>query len=138
MRVDRQRVNVAAHQFSGGSIDHPMALDAGDPVEGRRRDGDVEMAAFARTRVAGVTGAVVTDFEQGGMKLPLQDGAQARHARRLVHEALSFPSAPRSIHSMRPMENTIATGGRIQTLKVTQSASDLFSATQMLATPSTM
>jgi len=115
-----------------------MAFDPGDTLECRRRNRDVEMTAFARARVAGVSGTVIADFEQGRVQCLFQCGAQARYARRVAHEALSFPSAPRSIHNMRPMENTMATGGRIHTLNVTQSASERFSATQMLATPRTM
>ena len=67
-RVDRQRVNVPAHQFSGGSIDHPMSLYLRDALEGRRHDGDVEMAAFACAGVTGVFGAVVANLEQGGVQ----------------------------------------------------------------------
>ena len=63
-RVDRQRVDVPAHQFGGGSIDHPVSLHRGHAGERRGRDLDVKMPAFARAGMAGMLGAVVADLEQ--------------------------------------------------------------------------
>ena len=80
-RVDRQRVDVAAHQFSGGSIDHPVPFQRGDAGKARRRDHDVEMAAFASTGVAGVFRAVVANLEQGRVQGGLERCPQAVDAR---------------------------------------------------------
>ena len=41
-------MDVAAHQFSGGSIDHPVPLQRGNAGKARRSDNHVEMAAFPR------------------------------------------------------------------------------------------
>ena len=57
-------MDVPAHEFSGGSIDHPMPLHLRHAVERGGGDGDVEMPAFARAGMADVPGAVVADFEQ--------------------------------------------------------------------------
>ncbi len=75
-RVDRQRVNVTAHEFSGGSIDHPMALYLRHAVEGGRGDGHVKMAAFAGTGVTDVFGTVIANLEQWPDATP----ARARRA----------------------------------------------------------
>ena len=63
--VNRQRMDVAAHQFSGGSIDHPVPFQRGNPGEAGGGDDDVEMAAFSRARVAFVLRAVIANLEQG-------------------------------------------------------------------------
>src|SRR5688572_35187 len=78
--VDRQRVYVPAHQFGGGSIDHPMSFDRRHAGEGRGRNDHVEMAALARSCVSGVFGAVVANLEQRGMEFALQCLAQFFHA----------------------------------------------------------
>src|SRR5690348_6868241 len=133
-RIDRQRVDVAAHQFSGGSIDHPMALHLRPPGERGRGDGHVEMAALTRAGMPDVSGAVVADLEQDRLQ-GLQGGPQPLDALR-GHEALSLPNRPRSVHNTTASVNTMATGGAIQTLNSTQSASLRFSATQMFTSPS--
>src|SRR5262245_19928880 len=57
--VDRQGMDVLAHQFRGGSIDHPVHLHLSGALEGRGGDGHVEMAALARAGMADVLVAVV-------------------------------------------------------------------------------
>src|SRR3954467_10723383 len=108
-RVDRQRGDVAAHQFSGGSIDHPMPLHLRQPGEGCGADGHVEMPAFARARMADVPGAVVTNLEQYGLQA-LQRGPQPFDALR-AHDVLSLVSTPRRVHNTTVSVNTMATGG---------------------------
>jgi len=71
-RVDRQRVYVPAHEFSGGSIDHPMTLHLRHPGERRSGNGHVEMTPFAGARMSNVLVAVIADFEQRGMQGRLQ------------------------------------------------------------------
>src|SRR4051812_6009378 len=115
-----------------------MPLYRRDAVERGGRDDHVEVASLTRTGMTDMFLAVVANLEQAGMQSQFERRPQSCRARARVHEALSFPSAPRNIHSSSPMENRMATGGRIHTLNVTQSASGRFSATQMLATPSTM
>ena len=136
--VDRQRVNVTAHEFSGGSIDHPMALYLRHAVEGGRGDGHVKMATFAGTGVTDMFGTVIANLEHGRMQRLFERGAQTLDARRIAHAAFSLLTAPRSIQNNRPSVVTMAKGVSIQTLNVTQSASERFSATQMFANPKTM
>ena len=69
-------MDVAAHQFGGGSIDHPMSFERGHAREAGGGDDDVEMAAFTRAGVAGVFGAVIADLEQRGMQGRFERGAQ--------------------------------------------------------------
>lgn len=138
LRVDRQRVDVAAHQFGGGSIDHPVSLHLRDPVEDCRGNDHVEMAALTRAGVADVLRAVVANLEPHGLQ-GLQRRAQPFHpiaGRSLAHEARSLASRPRSAHNTTANVNTMAMGGAIQTLNNTQSASLRFSATQMFTKPS--
>jgi len=135
--VYRERVDVSAHQFGGGSIDHSMSLYLRDPVERGRGDGHVEMATFARAGVPGVLRAVVTDFERDGLQA-LQGRTQSIDARRCVHEGLSLVKAPRMTHNTIASVTTIATMGAMTTLKRTQSASLRLSAIQIFTPPSTM
>ena len=137
-RVDRQRVNVLAHELGGGSIDHPMSLHLRHAVERGGGDGHMKMAAFARTGMADVFGAVVANLEQRRMQRILESGTQACDARRVTHAPFSVLTAPRNIRYPSPSVVTSANGVRIQTLKVTQSASGRFSATQMFARPKRM
>ena len=123
----------AAHQFSGGSIDHPVPFQRGDAGEARRRDDDVEMATFARTGMASVLRAVIPDLQQGRVQGVFEYRPQTLDTR--IHGA-SFANMPRNSHSTTPNENTVASGTAIHTLKVTQSLSLRFSATQMLTVPS--
>jgi hypothetical protein len=113
-----------------------MPLHLRDAVEGRGGNDDVEMAAFARTGMADVTGTVVADFEQRRIQRLFERRAQAFNARHSVHEALSLPNSPRSAHNTTAIVKTMAMGGAIQTLNNTQSDSLRFSATQMLTRPS--
>ena len=136
--VDRQRVNVTAHEFSGGSIDHSMSLYLRHAVEGGRGDRHVKMATFAGTGVTDVFGTVIANLEHGRMQRLFERGAQALDARRIAHAVFSLLTAPRSIQNNRPSVVTMAKGVSIQTLNVTQSASERFSATQMFANPKTM
>ena len=112
-----------------------MALHLRNAVESCGGDGDVEMAAFSRTGMPDVSGAVVTDFEQRRMQRRLQCATQALDAFG-AHDADSLWNAPRNTHSTMASVNTMATGGAIQTLKSTQSDSLRFSATQMFTKPS--
>ena len=73
-------MDVAAHQFGGGSIDHPMPFQRGDAGKLRRRDHDVEMAAFAGAGVAGMFGAVIAYFEQARVQGGFERGTKAVHA----------------------------------------------------------
>ena len=117
-------MDVAAHQFSGGSIDHPVPFQRGNAGEGRGRDDDVEMAAFARAGVAFVFRAVIANLEQGRMQGGFERGAQPLGAR--AHVDSSAPTLsdqyPRSIQNMRPAVNTNTSGMIIQVLKNTQSS----------------
>ena len=135
--VYRERVDISAHQFGGGSIDHSMSLYLRDPVEHGRGDDHVEMAAFARPGMAGVLRAVVADFEHHGLQA-LQGRPQAIDPRRCAHEVLSLLKAPRMTHNTIAIVTTIATMGAMTTLKRTQSASLRLSAIQILTAPSTM
>ena len=132
-RVDRQGVNFAAHQFSGGSIDHPMSLDAGDTVEGRRGDGDVEMATFSRAWVAGVSGAVVSNFQHGWMQRLLQNRAEPVDTRTHVG---SLGWYPRSNQNVTLAVNTNIAGMKNQVFSETQVASGRLYAAQRLNAPS--
>ena len=87
-------MDVAAHQFSGGSIDHPVPFQRGSAGESRRGDDDVEMTAFARTGVAFVLRAVVADFEQGRVQRGFERDAQT--LRRACSRGFLRLSAPRS------------------------------------------
>jgi len=130
-------MDVAAHQFGGGSIDHPMPFQRGDAGKPRRRDHDVEMATFAGAGVAGMFGAVIAYFEQAGMQGGFERCTKAFYARS-AHGADSldsFMNAPRTRYSAMPTMKIIARGTAIQTLKVTQSASLRVLATQMFANP---
>jgi len=138
-RVNRQRMDVAAHQFSGGSIDHPMPFQRGNAGKARRRDHDVEMATFASPGVAGVFGAVIANLEQTRMQSGFERCTQAIRSRTRAHGADSFDSfenTPRSRYNTTPTMKIMAKGTAIQTLKVTQSASLRVLATQMFANPS--
>ena len=106
VRVNRQRVNIAAHQFGGGSIDHPMSFHRRHPLEGVRGDGDVEVAAFTRAGMTGMPGAVIADLEPGRMQRGFQRGAQEFNPRR-AHEDSFSNSIPRNSHRMTPSENTM-------------------------------
>ena len=128
-------MDVAAHQFSGGSIDHPVSFQRRNARKGGRGDDDVEMAAFPRSRVAFVLRTVVADFEQGRVQRGFEREAKAIRARG-GHEG-SLVSTPRSKYRMMPKRKTRASGNEIQTLKVTQSASLRVMATQMFTKPST-
>ena len=122
-RVDRQGVDVAAHQFSGGSIDHSMSLYPGDTFEGRRDDGDVKMPALARAGMAGVFGAVVANFEQGRMERLLERGAQPFDPR--AHTDSPGPAESgdwRRIQKMTPRVNANASGIITNDLKLTQAS----------------
>src|SRR5882672_11968040 len=116
-RVDRQRGYVAAHEFSGGSIDHPMSFQCRDARETGRDDHDVKMPALARAGVASVLCTVVADVEQRRMQRGFEDGAQALDAR--AHSD-SFGWYPRSSQKMRPTVNANKSGTVIHTLKKTQ------------------
>jgi len=135
-RVDRQRVNITAHQFSGGSIDHPVPFYRSPPLECSGGNRDVEMATFASTRMAGMLGAVVTDLEQRRMQCVLERGAQPLDARGGIHGVGPFLNRSRSNQKIMPNVKTRTTGKLIQTLKVTQADSLMVSATQMFAVPS--
>ena len=89
-RVYRQRMDVAAHQFSGGSIDHPMPFQRGNAGKARRRDHDVEMATFAGPGVAGMFGAVIANLEQARMQSGFERCTQTLHSRTCAHGADSF------------------------------------------------
>lgn len=113
-------MDVAAHQFSDGSIDHSMALADGEPGERGGGDDDVEMPALAGSRMTGVRRTVIADFQQRGRERRLQRGAQAIDAS--AHG--DFPAAgSRMIHSTRPSVKTKSKGTTTQVLKVTQVAS---------------
>ena len=130
-------MDVAAHQFSGGSIDHPVSLQRGDSGKARRRDHDVEMTAFASPGVAGMFGAVIAYLEQARMQGGFERCTQAFYARS-THGADSLDSfmiTLRSRYSAMPTMKIIARGTAIQTLKATQSASLRVLATQMFANP---
>ena len=116
-RVDRQRVYVAAHEFSGGSIDHPVPFHRRVTGEGRRRDHYVKVPTLARTGVAFMFGAVVANVEQRRMQRSFEGGAQAFDPR--AHQD-SFGWYPRSSQNMRPAVNTNTSGKVIQVLKNTQ------------------
>jgi hypothetical protein len=118
--IDRQGVNVATHQFGGGSIDHPMSLHLRDPVEGGCRDGDVEVSAFARAGMADVPGAVVTNLEQGRMQGGLQRGPQPFHP--FAHVG-SFSWKPRISQNVVKAVKMKMAGRKNQVLSATQVAS---------------
>ena len=128
-------MDVAAHQFSGGSIDHPVPFQRGNPGEAGGGDDDVEMTPFARTGVALVLRAVIANLEQGRMQGGFERGAKPLGARGRIHVG-SRVSAPRIRYRMTPKRNTSASGNAIHTLNVTQSDSLRVMATQMLAKPS--
>ena len=132
-RVDRQRVNVPAHQFSGGSIDHSMPLHLREAREGRRDDGDVEMPALARAGVAGMFGTVVTNLEQRGMQRLFERGAQSLDA---GAHADSLLGCPRMIQNTIPRVNTNNNGTATKVLKFTQASWLMRKAIQRLAAPS--
>jgi len=115
---------VAAHQFSGGSIDHSMSLHPRDPFEGRRDNGDVEMAALARAGMTGMSGAVVADFEQRRMQRLLECGAQPVDAR--AHADSPGPEEVgdcwRMIQKMMLAVNTNTNGITTKDLKLTQAS----------------
>ena len=124
-RVNRQRMDVAAHQFSGGSIDHPMPFQRGNPGKARCRDYDVEMAAFASSGMAGVFRAVIANLEQAWMQGGFERCTQALLTRTRAHGADSFDAlvnTPRSRYSTTPIMTIIAAGIAIQALKKTQSS----------------
>jgi hypothetical protein len=83
-------MDVAAHQFSGGSIDHPMPFERRDSGEARGGNYDVEMTAFACPGMTGVPRAVVTDFEQAWVQGGFERCTQPLHARTCAHGAGSF------------------------------------------------
>ena len=80
--LDRKRVNRTRQLFGHGLIDHPLALHARDPLEGGGLDHHIEMAlaALPRTRMTGVAGGVVIDYEVGWGK----------GARELAYELVSY------------------------------------------------
>ena len=131
-------MNVLAQKRGGGSIDHPMALYLRRAVEHRRGNDHVEMAALAGTGVTNMFGAVIANLEQGRVQRLLERGAQALDARRIGHAVFPLLTAPRNIHINRPSVVTMANGVSLQTLNVTQSASERFRATQMFASPKAM
>ena len=122
-RVDRQGVDIAAHQFSGGSIDHPVALHLRDALEGGGGNRDVKVSAFARTGMAGMPGTVVADLEQGRMQA-LQRRSQPLDARAHVGcSGLSFSSWPRISQNTMATLNRKSRGIESQDLKSTQAFS---------------
>lgn len=129
-------MDVPAHQFGGGSIDHPVPLDRRDTGERRRRDDHVEMAAFACAGMAGVLRTVVTDLEAHGMERRFERGPQPRDALGR-HVGESFVNrTSRSAQNIAASVATIAMGGAIHTLKVTHSVTLRWRAIQMFAVPS--
>jgi hypothetical protein len=67
---------VGLHQRTERSIDHPVSLDGSLPGEMMRSNADVEMTAtIARTGMAGMTTAVVDDFELIGLERGLETPA---------------------------------------------------------------
>ena len=116
-------MDVAAHQLGGGSIDHPVPFERRNPGEAGRGDDHVEMAAFARARVAFVLRAVVADLEQGRVQGGFECQAQALSARAGAHGADSLDSTPRNRYSKTPTMKIIAAGRAIQTLKKAHSCS---------------
>ena len=115
-------MDVAAHQFSGGSIDHPVSFQRGHAGEARGGDDDVEMAAFTRAGVAVMFRAVVANLEQGRMQGGFERGAQAiaRACSRRRFLRRSY-AAQQIEHDADDEDHRQRTA--IQTLKVTQSAS---------------
>lgn len=110
------------HQFSGGSINHPVSLHLRGALEGRCDDGDVEMAAFPRTGMAGMLGAVVADLEQGRLQRLLERGPELFDPR--AHADLSgvVEGCWRMIQTTMPAMNTKASGIETKTLKFTQAS----------------
>lgn len=129
-------MNVAAHQFSGRSIDHPVSFHRRHPVEGGSGNRHVKMAAFARAGMPRVFGAVVTDVEQRRVQCMLERGAQPLDAG-CAHGVPSLANSwLRNSQTMTPSDITMPSGPAIQTLKETQSLSLRLNAIQMFATPS--
>ena len=122
-RVNRQRMDVAAHQFSGGSIDHPVPLQRGNAGEAGGGDDDVKMAAFPCARVAFVLRAVVADFEQGrvqgGFERRPQTIARGTRSRGLLGRILRAADTGLTPND----EDAGQRATTIQTLNETQSAS---------------
>src|SRR5439155_18056204 len=76
--VDREGVDAAWHQGLQGIIYEAMPLDAAKAFEAPARDGDAEVAPFARAGVAGVEVAVVDDGEGDGRERIAQGGLDLR------------------------------------------------------------
>lgn len=109
-------MDVAAHQFGGGSIDHPVAFHRASPGEGRGGDRDVEVAALTRAGVPRVLGAVIADVEARRPESRFERRAQSVGT--LAHRGASGTS--RRIQKITPSVNTNASGSTTQALKVTQ------------------
>lgn len=115
-----------------------MAFQNGAPREGRGDDRDVEMAAFTRTGVADVRGAVVANGKRLWRECRLERSAQAREPLGLhVYGRAHAARARFSIHGNCAAMNTKVRAVRPNTLKFTQAFSDALNATTILSTPST-
>jgi len=107
-----------------------MALYLRDPLEGRRHDGDVEMAAFTCTGVTGVLGAVVANLQHGGVQRLFERGAQSLDA------GAHADGFRRMIQNTIPSVNTNTNGITTKVLKLTQTSWLIVNAIHRLAAPS--
>jgi len=132
-------MDVGLHELAHRGKHHSMPLDTIAAGESLGHDGDTEMStATCRSRVARMRRAVVKHFDELRRELPLDRGANFRHALRrhdaADDETVSTLWTSQKICAPTKMNVTIVSP---KTLKLTQKFWLKLNATKRFAAPST-